>query len=65
MPQQIMRREAVELATGLKRASLYAKIAAGEFPRPIKIGPRAVGWPSKEIEDWQQARIAERDAKAD
>jgi prophage regulatory protein len=63
MPQQFLRREAVERATGLKRASIYAKIAAGTFPRPVKLGGHAVGWLETEIETWQKARIAERDGK--
>jgi prophage regulatory protein len=33
-----------------------------EFPKPVRLGPNAVGWLKSEIEAWQQARIAERDA---
>lgn len=57
MVQSILRREDVERATGLPRSSLYAKIAAGEFPKPVKLGARAVGWLEKDVAAWQKARI--------
>jgi prophage regulatory protein len=48
--------------TGYRRTSIYEKIAEGTFPAPIKLGPRAVAWVSEEIEEWMDARVAERDA---
>jgi prophage regulatory protein len=38
--------------TGLATSTLYAKMQAGEFPRPIKLGRRAVGWKSNDVELW-------------
>ena len=49
---QILRRNEVEKATGLGRSTIYAKVAAGEFPSPMKLGRRAVGWRSSDIENW-------------
>ena len=49
--------------TGYRRTSIYQKVAEGTFPAPVKLGPRAVAWVSEEIEEWMDARIAERDAK--
>lgn len=37
---------------GLSRTTIYSLIATGEFPRQIVIGPRAVAWSQKELEDW-------------
>ncbi len=48
--------------TGYRRTSIYEEIAEGTFPAPIKLGPRAVAWVSEEIEEWMDARVAERDA---
>lgn len=42
--------------TGVPRARIYELVAAGEFPRPRKIGKRAVGWRSDEIDRWIQSR---------
>ena len=46
--------------TGLATSTLYAKMQAGEFPRPIKLGRRAVGWKSNAIELWitQRSEVA-------
>ena len=43
--------------TGLSRSFIYSKISLGEFPPPIKLGPRAVGWVSDEVEEFIQSRI--------
>ena len=40
--------------TGLPTSTLYAKIAAGEFPKPVKLGKRAVGWLSTDIDNWKR-----------
>ena len=55
-----LRRSAVEARTGLSRSSIYDRIAAGEFPKPVSLGGRSVGWLKSEIVAWQKARIAER-----
>lgn len=44
--------------TGLSRSTTYAMVAAGEFPKPVKLGRRAIGWIETEVDDW----IAERGA---
>jgi prophage regulatory protein len=59
-----LRRQAVEGRTGLSRSSIYDRIAAGEFPKPVSLGGRSVGWLESEIIDWQKARITERAHKA-
>jgi prophage regulatory protein len=50
---------AVRDMTGLSRSSIYAD---PRFPKPVKIGPRAVAWIREEVQDWINARIGERDA---
>ncbi len=54
----ILRRKQVEARTGLSRSTIYARIAAGTFPRPIDLGGgRAVGWIDVEINAWLKSRI--------
>ena len=53
---RMLRRPEVESRTGLSRASLYAMMSRGTFPRPKRIGQRAVGWSEDEIENWLAAR---------
>ncbi len=55
----IWRLPVVMARTGLGRSSIYDKIGNGEFPESIHLGPRAVGWISKEVLDWIQDRIDE------
>ncbi len=52
----IERRPQVESRTGLSRTAIYAGMAAGEFPRPVRLGAKAVGWRSDEIDAWIDSR---------
>lgn len=45
---------------GLGRTRIYAGVASGDFPKPVKIGRRSL-WVEAEIDQWIAARIAERD----
>ena len=57
MVPRILRRQLVESQTGLSRSKIYDLITRDEFPRPIKIGARAVGWVEADIEAWINAKI--------
>ncbi|REE19400.1 AlpA family transcriptional regulator [Paraburkholderia sp. BL27I4N3] len=46
----ILRRGQVELEVGLKRSTIYQRMQEGTFPRPIRLGERAVGWRASDIE---------------
>ena len=59
MNETLLRRPEVERMTGLSRAGLYAAMLRGEFPRPIRIGRRAVAWPKSVIDKWIEARKAD------
>src|SRR3954454_2982663 len=56
----ILRRKQIEQRTGYSRSTLYRHIAEGLWPRPVKIGARAVGWPAIEVAALNAARIAGR-----
>jgi prophage regulatory protein len=57
MAHELLRLPTVKSRTGLPRSSLYAKIAAGEFPAPIRLSKRSVAWLETEVEAWIEARI--------
>ena len=62
--QRFLRRREVEVATGLPRSTIYERMAAGKFPKPVQqVGTRRVLWVEAEIADWQAKQIAARDAK--
>ncbi|WP_034097684.1 AlpA family phage regulatory protein [Pseudomonas rhodesiae] len=58
--RHIMRREEVERKTGFKRAHIYNLMKEGKFPQAKRIGLRAVGWDSLEIERWVTERLAQQ-----
>lgn len=58
--RHIMRREEVERKTGFKRAHIYNLMRDGKFPKAKRIGLRAVGWDSLEIEQWITERLAQQ-----
>lgn len=58
---QVLRLNEVIAKTGRSRSTIYADIERGTFPQPIKLGPRAIGFVSEEIDGWISARIAARD----
>ncbi len=45
--------------TALKRASLYAAMDRGEFPRPIRLSSNRVAWVESRIQAWIAAKINE------
>jgi prophage regulatory protein len=56
-PQVILKRNQVQARTGISRSSIYQKMAVGEFPKSISLGPRAVGWLESSIDQWIQSRV--------
>ncbi|MCT7943144.1 helix-turn-helix transcriptional regulator [Shewanella holmiensis] len=59
---KVLRLKEVMRLTGLARSTVYDYIAKKQFPKPIILGQRAVGWLEHEIQDWINERIAARDA---
>jgi len=58
MATTILRLPSVLRERGRSRSSHYQDIRQGLFTRPVTIGSRAVGWPSREVEALNAARIA-------
>jgi prophage regulatory protein len=59
MPREVMRKPAVLAATGWSNSTLYAKVAAGTFPKPTKLDPngRVVIWFADEVEAFQKRAV--------
>jgi prophage regulatory protein len=53
----ILRLSDVKKRTGLSRSTIYLRISQGNFPKPISLGGRAVGWLEAEIQEWLQRLI--------
>ncbi len=57
MSHKISRLPAVKGITGLSRSTIYLRISKNEFPVPISLGGRAVGWLEEDIENWLAEKI--------
>lgn len=53
---RILRRPEVERRTGLSRSTIYLYVQRGDFPRPVKLGPKAAGWRESQIDQWIDER---------
>jgi prophage regulatory protein len=54
--ERLMRRPDVQNVTGLSRSTIYAMMAEGTFPKPVKLGKRAVAWREADIRNWLDSR---------
>ena len=61
--EKILRLPTVMGRTGLCRSTAYALVKDGQFPHPINLGTRSVGWLESEINAWIAARVEASRAK--
>ena len=64
MIKKIYRLPDVINMTGLSRSSIYLRVSTDEFPKPVKIGRRAIGWPEDSIIAWQAKMMEAQDESA-
>ncbi|WP_230463719.1 helix-turn-helix transcriptional regulator [Burkholderia ubonensis] len=57
---KILRLLGVLDAVGVSKSTLYAWIAANQFPAPVRLGPRAVGWRESDVSAWLASRQSAR-----
>lgn len=55
----IYRLPAVINRTGLSRSTVYNLISDGEFPAPVRLGKRSVGWVDEDIDAWIAHKISQ------
>ena len=41
---------------GISRMTLHRRVKDGSFPRPVRIGPNAIGWKAADVERWIESR---------
>lgn len=64
MALEILRLPEVKARVGLSRSAIYRLLSLGDFPRPVQLGARSVGWIEDEVEQWLESRAAARSALA-
>jgi len=57
MSHKILRLPRVKERTGLSRSTIYLRISKGEFPAPISLGSRAVGWLEEDVDTWLSQKV--------
>ena len=57
-PVRLIRLPEVKARVGLKRATIYALMEEGKFPRQRKLTPNCVAWVDREVDAWIAERIA-------
>lgn len=55
--RRILRLPEVMAAVGFGRAHIYNLMAEGKFPKAKRIGTRAVGWDSREIDAYIASKL--------
>ena len=53
---RLLRLSEVQARCGLSRSSLYRQMRNGSFPKPLKVGLRAIRWSESEITAWMESR---------
>ncbi len=43
--------------TGMGRSTIQRDVALGAFPRPVRVGSRAVRWVEAEVQGWIESKI--------
>lgn len=56
MDDRVLRLQELIDKLGLGRSTIYRMMDEGEFPRPIHLTRKAVGWRSSEIDAWLASR---------
>ena len=55
-PVRLIRRDELLRLIPFGKSTLFQKIQAGEFPAPLSLGARAVGWREDEVQAWIDSR---------
>ena len=55
---RLLRIRDLENKLGVKKSTIYKMIQNGEFPKPVKISERAVGWRESQADAWIARRAA-------
>jgi prophage regulatory protein len=58
MADAILRLPDVQALTGQSKPTIYRRVRENDFPRPIALGPRTVGWRASDVQAWIDSRPA-------
>ena len=50
--EKLLRVPEVEDLTAMKKSKLYDLVKQGQFPAPVRLGPRSVRWKASAVRAW-------------
>ncbi len=63
VPEVLDRLPAVQARINASKTSIYAWVRSGDFPQPVKLGPRAVAWRRSDVDAWINSRTSAASTK--
>lgn len=60
---RILRIADVVRKTGMSRSTIYQRLRSRDFPAPVELGPRAVGFVEQEVEGFLSDLVRQRDQR--
>lgn len=57
---RILRFPDVVRKTGMSKSDIYGRIRRNEFPEPVQLGPRSIGFVEREVNGWLHGLISKR-----
>ena len=58
--KKFLRLPSVIEKVGLSRSQIYKLIQQGDFPEPVKIGPKISVWIEEKLEVWMDAQVPQQ-----
>lgn len=55
--RMILRAAEVAKILGCSRATIYVRVRAGAFPKPLHLGKRQSGWTNEEVQEWIDDKV--------
>lgn len=52
MAERLLRLREIATRVGMSKATIYRKMARGEFPRPVSVGSQSVRWRESDLDGW-------------
>jgi prophage regulatory protein len=57
MSERILRLPDAIATVGVRKTTIYGWVKRGDFPLPVRLGARAVGWRERDVDDWLAKRM--------
>jgi len=56
VPHALLNIQTVAAVTGISHPTIYRKVAAKQFPEPVRLGTRCTRWRSADVMEWIAAK---------